>query len=176
MLFYTTPPYPVLCCGVLSCHIPSSIIIFNTSLILIITGTHTIKYIDDETHDQCLLDDSHEWNWLDEDAQEILIRKKVSNIVKQCSKPHYTTPYYTTAHYTTLHYTTLRYTILHYTILYYTTLHYATLHYTQYSTLHYTTLHYTTLHYTTLNYTTLHYTTPHYTTLHYTTLHYTTAH
>ena len=44
-------------------------------------GTHTMKYINDETHEQCLLDNSHDWKWLDEDAVEVLIKKKVNNII-----------------------------------------------------------------------------------------------
>ena len=82
---YLILSHPVLSCPTLtyptlSYPIPSYINMFETSNIFINVGTHTIKYIDDETVDQCLLDNSHEWKWLDEDAQEVLIKKKVRNI------------------------------------------------------------------------------------------------
>ena len=99
MLRYATLCYAMLCYSML-CYA----ILYHQSyfrLIRIIncstylnSGTHTVKYINDETHEQCLLDNSHDWKWLDEDAVEVLIKKKVDNIVilschVQCSTVQY---------------------------------------------------------------------------------------
>ena len=85
-------------------------------------GTHTMKYINNETHEQCLLDNSHDWKWLDEDAVEVLIKKKVSNIIilychvqcsaVQCSTAQYSTAQYSTAQCSAVQYSTVQYSTL----------------------------------------------------------------
>ena len=106
MLCYAMLCYVMLCCAMLCyamlCYaMLCYAILYHQSFLRLIeiinystylnSGTHTVKYINYETHEQCLLDNSHDWKWLDEDAVEVLIKKKVDNIVILCCHVQYST-------------------------------------------------------------------------------------